>query len=111
MEKIKIIDISKLLCSQSAKTQEEGQLLYNKIIETLDKTGVTIVLDWTNITSITPTFLNVAIGQLYADANRALLISKRLKSKKIPSEYLGLLKQVIENAKRYFEKLKKRENN
>lgn len=59
------INVFECLGSDSACSSEDGELLFkaiNKGLNSLGGTNDILVLDWANISLITPIFLNTAIG-------------------------------------------------
>ncbi|MEW6096243.1 MAG: STAS-like domain-containing protein [bacterium] len=100
MKEIKI-NIFEMIGSNAAVSSEDGELLHRRIVKGLEEKGVKLVLDFTNITLITATFLNAAIGQLYSKYNSPFL-RERLKIDNLTQEDLELLKKVVEGAKGFF---------
>ncbi|MEO6423670.1 MAG: STAS-like domain-containing protein [Candidatus Nitrotoga sp.] len=89
------------LCVSSS----DGQKIYERIAAALkENRGVT--LSFMGITTLTATFLNTAIGQLYGLFNGEQIRSL-LKVQDMQSDDLALLKRVVETAKQYFKDLKK----
>lgn len=108
MKEIKI-NIFEQIGSSAAVSSEDGELLFGKITKGLEEKDVLLILDWTNITLITSTFLNAAIGQLYSKYDSAFL-RKRLRVENLSKEDLELLKRVVKRAKEYFKDKKKIES-
>jgi len=96
------VNVFNIIKSPEAMTIEEGNMIYNQIIKKL-KNNDKIIIDFSNIKSITPTFLNIAIGQLYNEYDNAFL-KENIKIKNLEKQNLVLLKKVINNAKKYFKK-------
>lgn len=105
MKEIKI-NVYEQIGSSAAVSSEDGELLFGKITKGLEEKDILLILDWTNITLITSTFLNAAIGQLYSKYDSSFL-RKRLRVENLSREDLELLKKVIERAKEYFKDKKK----
>lgn len=100
MKEIKI-NVFEQIDSNAAVSSEDGVLLFKKIVKGLGEKDVLLILDFTNITLITSTFLNTAIGQLYNKYDSPFL-RERLKVANLANEDLELLKKVVERAKEYF---------
>lgn len=94
------IDVAKQIESQSALTQEQGNIIYAKIEEAI-KNKQAIKLDFSGIKRMISPFLNNAIGQLYGKYNREQ-ISEYLFIENFPDEKKSTLNIVIANAKRYY---------
>ena len=83
-----------------ALTQEEGDLVYQKIVAAFEK-KTQVVVDFDEVESINSPFLNTCIGQLYGKYNSSeikeyLELSNFLKNKN------ATLNVVISNAKRFY---------
>jgi len=100
MKEVKI-NIFELIGSDAAVSSEDGELLYKRIKKGLEEKNVKIILDFSNISLITSTFLNAAIGQLYSKYNSPIL-TERLEVNNLAKEDLELLKRVVKRAKEYF---------
>ena len=78
----------------------DGQALYERIARELDG-GSRTVLSFRNVNTLTPAFLNAAIGQLYGrfgeDHLRTLFIVEEI----VPDDR-ALLNRVIDTAKLYY---------
>ena len=80
----------------------------NSVFEVLDENirqNKHVTISFKNINLVTPTFLNVAIGQLYGKHDWDKL--KKLLSVDIENtdpEDIKLIKRVVDNAKHYFER-------
>jgi len=105
MKKIKI-NVFEQIAGSAAVSSEDGEELFNKIVKGLEEKDVLLILDWTNITLITSTFLNTSIGQLYSRYDSSFL-RERLKIENLTKEDMELLKRVIERAKEYFKNKEK----
>lgn len=84
------------LCVSSS----DGQKVYDRLVAGM-RTGQRVVLSFCKITTLTPAFLNAAIGQLYGKFSEAAIRSA-LKLVDIDPIDLALVMRVIENAKQYF---------
>lgn len=78
----------------------DGQKVYDRLAAAL-KADWDISLSFHNVTAMTATFLNTAIGQLYGTFSETRIRS-RLKVKDIEQDDLVLLQRVVDNAKLYF---------
>ena len=99
MEYIRI-DVKDKINSPSALTREQGKIIFDNIVETIDR-GVGVELDFTDIESLITPFLNVAIGKLYEKYDSQKL-REFLKPINIPSGKVSSFNLVIENAKNYY---------
>ena len=99
MEKknIRIVDI---VGGNAAVSTEDGNDLFKEISKFLDR-EIIVNLDFTNIDTMTSTFLNAAIGQLYSKYKSEYL-QKYLKVLNLEEVDRELLIRVIERAKEYF---------
>lgn len=78
----------------------DGQKVFDHIATAL-KADWDVTLSFHNVTTLTATFLNTAIGQLYGTFTEEKIRS-RVNVKDIEQEHLVLLKRVVNNAKLYF---------
>ena len=78
----------------------EGQKVYDRI-EAAIKKDQCVSLSFFNVTTLTPGFLNAAIGQLYGVFN-AGKIRKLLSVRDMQQDDMQLLRRVIETAQHYF---------
>lgn len=101
MNKTIYVDVAKLIGSPSALTQEQGNIIYNKI-ESAINNDQKIRLDFSQVESMISPFLNNAIGQLYGKYTGEQ-ISNYLVIENFPDEKKNTLNIVIANAKRYYE--------
>lgn len=97
---MKIIKINDYVTLNQGITSEEGEPIYNMIIEALSKDEV-VTLDFEGITFLTTAFLNVVIGALYKDYNSEQLQSK-LHIENISEETAARIKKVTTNAKSFY---------
>lgn len=79
---------------------DDGQLLYDLLYRTL-KAKQVIALDFQNIEMITPTFLNIAIGQLYRDFAVEFIRAHLTVVNMLPED-MALLKRVVDTAKLFY---------
>lgn len=90
--------IRDIIGSQVASDNEQGDIIFNKIITEIDNNETVIFLDFSGLKLITTAFLNNAIGKLYKNYKKEQ-IGKRLKIKNIADTGdLELLRLVILNA-------------
>lgn len=99
MEK-RIVVVEALNDSPAALTREQGNIIYQKIIEELEQ-GNKIKLDFGNIESIITPFLNVSIGKLY-ETYKSEELKELLSIENIPEGATGKFQTVINNAKAYY---------
>lgn len=97
----KIINISSVLDSPSALTQEQGKKVYKLISESI-KAGKHVVLDFDGIESMISPFLNNAIGKLYGEFSSDVL-NQSLTLENFPPEKNSTLIIVTQNAKKYYQ--------
>jgi hypothetical protein len=81
-------------------TTAGGQAVYDKIVPLL-REGKKISLSFAKVELIIPTFLNVAIGQLYG-VFTSEQIRELLTVTDMEPDHLVMLKAVVDNAKKYF---------
>lgn len=96
----KKIDVAKVINNPSALTQEQGDLIYNKIVSAFEKKEV-IILDFLNVESMISPFLNNAIGQLYGKYSSEY-ITQYLDFDNFPKTKISTLNMVISNAKNFY---------
>lgn len=101
------VNIFQRIGSSAAVSSADGDKLFVVIEKAFEK-GMVVVLDFNNIDSITPTFLNAAIGQLYSKYESPFL-NLYLEVKNIKEEDEALLRKVVKNAKRYFKDKRRKE--
>ena len=94
------VNVLQTIDSPSALTQEEGDLVYQKIIVAFEK-GSRITIDFDGIESIISPFLNNCIGQLYGKYDTEK-IKEYLDLKNFPKTKNSTLNVVISNAKRFY---------
>ena len=96
----KVINVSAVLDSPSALTQEQGKKVYKLVSEAI-KDNDDVILDFDGIESMISPFLNNAIGKLYGEFSSDEL-NGSLKLKNFPPEKKSTLVIVVENAKKYY---------
>ena len=97
----KTINIFDIVGGKAAVATEDGARVFEAINAFLEKKYV-VVVDFANIETLTSTFLNAAIGQLYSK-HKSPLLREQLKVENLHSEDRSLMIRVIERAKEYFE--------
>lgn len=95
-----IIDIAATIDSPSALTQEQGEIIYTLISDSIQHKE-SITLDFKNVESMISPFLNAAIGKLYG-AYSSEIINTYLHLSNFPLSKKSTLKIVTENAKKYY---------
>lgn len=95
------INVSAVLDSPSALTQEQGKQIYKLVSEAI-RAKQRVTLDFDGIESMISPFLNNAIGKLYGEFSSET-IKTFLNLKNFPPEKNSTLIIVIQNAKKYYE--------
>ena len=96
----RIINVSNVLVSPSALTQEQGKKVYELISEAI-RANDKVFLDFDGIESMISPFLNNAIGKLYGEFSSDT-IQKSLDLVNFPREKNSTLIIVVQNAKKYY---------
>jgi hypothetical protein len=78
----------------------DGQLVYDKLAPLL-REGRKVAISFAQVETLISAFLNTAIGQLYGEFTEER-VRELLSVRDMAPEDLGLLKRVVDNAKRYF---------
>lgn len=99
MSSIKIV-VYDLVSNSFCVDVDDGKLLYDLLNDKF-KAEQVIALDFQNIEMITPTFLNIAIGQLYRNFT-AEFIRAHLTVVNMLPEDMALLKRVVDTAKLFY---------
>lgn len=94
------IKVSSLIGSQLCVSAEDGQRLFEKIQYLVEKKE-NVIVSFENVEMLISLFLNVAIGQLYESFSEDV-IREHLKVEGLCDDDMMLLKQVVDNAKRYY---------
>jgi hypothetical protein len=89
-----------LIKSNAAVATDDGDKLFKIIAEYFEK-NETVTLDFIKLKSLTSTFLNAAIGQLYSKYDSPF-IQAHLKVNNLSPEDTYTMKKVVERAKQYF---------
>ena len=93
--------IYEVVGSSLCVTSEDGEKVYEQIATAL-KDNQKIRLSFKNVKSLTPVFLNAAIGQLYGQFPEEK-IRNSISVDDIERDDIALLKLVIDTAKAYFQ--------
>lgn len=107
MSSIELI-IYELIKGSAAVATDDGDKLF-KTIDGYFIEDETVILDFAKIRTLTTTFLNAAIGQLY-DKYDSPFIQAHLKVKNLSPEDTDQMKKVVERAKQYFKNKQSIEN-
>jgi hypothetical protein len=94
------INVFEIVGSPLCVASDDGQKVYERIGQAM-RQGRSVELSFVNITSLTPAFLNTAIGQLYGEFTEEEIRTK-LAVKVMEPDDLFLLKRVVDTAKAYF---------
>lgn len=81
-------------------TLKDGEIIYKKIKESLDKQQK-MIIDYTNVKIFSSPFFNTAMGQLYGSYESDIL-NRYIEIKNLSSLGSSILKKVVENAKKYY---------
>jgi hypothetical protein len=100
MNEIITISVFEIVRSPLCVASDDGGKVYERIGKAI-RQGRNVALSFMNITIMSPTFLNVAIGQLYGVFSEEEIRAK-LTVKDMEQDDLVLLKRVVETAKAYF---------
>ncbi len=103
MNEIITLPVFEIVGSSLCVASDDGEKVYERIRKAITQ-GRSAALSFMNVTSTTPTFLNVAIGQLYGVFSEEEIRAK-LTVKDMEPEDLVLLKRVVETAKAYCKNL------
>lgn len=95
-----IINVSHQIDGKIAVTSDDAQIIFKILKNNIEKSVVS-VLDFSEIQTLTTSFLNEAIGSLYmiADGNTIASLVKVDAQKVSPQQYATIL-EVIKNARR-----------
>ena len=94
---MKDINIVKIINSEFAVSPEDGDTIYELIVESINL-NEKVYLNFSGIDIMTTAFLNNAIGKLYKTFNKEVL-NKFITMQNISDSDLALVKKVIERAK------------
>ncbi len=100
MDKQIELSIYEIAGSPFCFASSDGQKVYNRL-ETALRNERVVVLSFRNITTLTCSFLNVGIGQLYSTFSEEKIRSL-LQVKDMNQQDMALLKRVVDSAKLYF---------
>ena len=94
------ISIYEVVSSPLCVASGDGQKVYERLAAVL-KENRQVSLSFRNVSTLTPTFLNTAVGQLYSEFSEEQ-VRALLKVQDIQADDSKLLKRVVETAKAYF---------
>ena len=94
------LSVSEIVGSPLCVASDDGQKVYERIAAAL-KEGRNPAMSFLRVTSLTPAFLNAAIGQLYHSFKEDQIRAK-LEIQDMEPDDLALLKRVVDTAKAYF---------
>jgi cytidylate kinase len=83
-----------------AITQEDGQAVFDRVAPAL-KQGENVEIDFQGVTVFASPFFNAAVGQLLRDFKREDL-RRQLKLENLTADGRDVVKQVIDNAEKYY---------
>ena len=95
-----LITMFEVVGSSLCVASGDGQKVFNSLSGALQK-GCHVTLSFRNVTTLTPAFLNAAIGQLYGRFNEERIRSL-LKVEDMRPEDTLLLNRIVDTAKQYF---------
>lgn len=94
------VDVAKKINSPSALTQEQGEVIFTLVSESIQKKEI-INLNFENVESMISPFLNTAFGKLYG-LYSSEIINLYLKLDNFPASKKSTLAIVASNAKKYY---------
>lgn len=94
------VNVANEIGSPSALTQEQGNIIYEKIAYAIDN-NIVISLDFEDVEIMISPFLNNSIGQLYGKYTSEQ-IQNALDLQHFPNEKKPTLNIVIANAKKFY---------
>jgi hypothetical protein len=95
-----IIRVHEIVGGTLCVSAEDGQRVYDQIAPLL-RNGQKVVISFEQVKTMISLFLNAAIGQLYGEFTEER-IRELLSVQEMNQDDLGVLKRVVDNAKRYF---------
>ena len=95
-----VAKIAEIVGGPLCVSADDGQRVYDKIVP-LIREGRAVALSFQGVETLISAFLNAAVGQFYGEFPEAR-IRELLSVRDISQDDLGILKRVVENAKRYF---------
>ena len=93
--------ITEIVGSSICVSIEDGSRLHDAIIAALGR-GERVSLSFEGVSRLTTAFLNSAVGQLYNEYSEEQVRTALAPPVQATPEQLGLLKRVVDNAKRFF---------
>ncbi len=101
MPRVTRISVYEVVGSPFCVASDDGQKVHDRLDFALKKAR-RVVLSFHNVSTMTPAFLNAAIGQLYGTLTEKQIRS-HLRVEDIEPQDAVLLKRVVETAKLYFQ--------
>ena len=95
------ISVYEVVGSPLCVASDDGQRVHDRLSVALNQAR-RVVLSFHNVSTMTPAFLNAAIGQLYGTFTEKEIRS-HLRVEDIEPQDMALLKRVAETAKLYFQ--------
>ena len=100
MNDVASVSVFEVVGNALCVASDDGQRVHDRLSKAL-KDNRNVALSFRNVTTLTPVFLNTAVGQLYGtfsdDQIRTLL-----KIEELSPDDLVLLERVVDTAKQYF---------
>ena len=97
------LSVVEIVGSRACFASDDGQKVHDRIAAALRK-GLQIEVSFLDVTSLTPTFLNAAIGQLYGGFTEGT-IRASAQVCDLSQDDMALLKRVVDTAKTYFKNI------
>lgn len=101
MKKNVEVSLSGVVGSRLCVASSDGQKVYERLVAALNK-NLPVSLSFSNVSVLTPAFLNTAIGQLYGKFDKKT-IRELLNVEDIEPDDAALLRRVVSTAKLYFQ--------
>lgn len=98
---LKVMD----MCGPHCVGVEDGKFIFKKMLPIL-QSGTRVCLDFTDVLTVTSSFLNASIGKLLGRF-KEMDIDKQVRWKGLDENDVQLVKLVIRNAKEHFAKSEK----
>lgn len=101
MNDVARVSVFKVVGNALCVASDDGQRVHDRLSTAL-KDNRNVVLSFRNVTTLTPAFLNTAVGQLYGTFSEDR-IRMLLRVEELSPDDLVLLESVVDTAKQYFE--------
>ena len=95
------IRVYEIVGTKFCVASDDGQKVYDEVCRAFRK-GQKVALSFQNVESLTPAFLNTAVGQLYGTFSEEQIRAGMDAPKDIEPEDIALLKRVVDSAKEFF---------